>query len=1205
MADSRTVRIFLSSTFRDFGEERDLLVRRVFPALRAKLKDRFVELVDVDLRWGITAEQAERGEVLPICLTEIDRSRPYFIGLLGERYGWVPEKGKYSPNLLRQRRWLREHQGGKSVTELEILHGVLNDPKMAGRARFYVRSTAYARKKGKAYLAQDAEDRRRQQALKARVRASGFPVLRYGTPRDLARRLEKDLWALLDAEFPASAVPDAFERERMRHEAYAAPRRRLYLGGREYVRTLRSLLRRNTPRILITGQSGGGKSALLANALQGLASPKRHLFEHYLGASSDAADPVALVRRLIEFIRRVTGSTEAVPADPQELFDSLPTWLAIASAYATKHRSRFVFVLDALNGLTAHRDLRWLPGYLPPRVQLVVSCLEGEVKAALEQKGPWETLDVVPLDRDAQQQLLAAYLRRYNKTLPPDLTTTGLAHPLARNPLWLKTLAEELRLFGSHEELATRLSTLLGSPKGKRPVEPPTVDDLFEHVLERIEQDQGPALLRDAMTALWASRAGLSEPELLEILAKHAPKKATRSLPPALWAPIRHALDEILLESGGRLVFGHDYAKVAVRDRYLPTDTRQRSAHRSLARQFASQTVDARVAEELPHQWREARAWGELEKTLTDLAMFEALKAHRSDEEHLGYWLSLEAVRGRQIMEPRLKAAWQRWRLPKTKEHTGDVADRLATFLRYAGRGLTGTFVRELAMLAAKVEANTYGSESPQAASRINSVGMLFFGAGDYISAARLLRKALTIIEKAQGAEHTDTGLWAGNLGALLHQMGEYPAAEPLLRRSAAVTEALFGPDHVETSISLEKLGLLLLTMGDHSGAEPLLSRALSIREQTLGLSHRLTGHACFNLGSLFKTAGDYSHADQLFRRALEIAERSGGPEHPETGACLNNLAMLLQATGDYAGAEPLFRRALTIAAKAQGAEHPDTGTSLNNLAGLLEATGDHTGAEPLYRRALAIAEHALGPEHPSTGTRLTNLASLLEAIGGYAAAEPLYWRALAIAEKAHGPRHSDTGTALWALGNCLESAGKPEQAREALERELAITQANQGKDSASAALTQHAIGKLLRALERSAAAQERFAEAVRIYAVQTEDHLEALEDSLEELVRDDVVSGRFDEAIRQLTGIGTQIPRNAANAAGVQAVLDRRVATLVAVQASIAALLEKGREQGFLVYEQVNEALPEDVVEESLIEGVVAALAAAEIFCYEEAPFD
>ena len=136
----RTVRIFLSSTFRDFGEERDLLVRKVFPALRARLRERFVELVDVDLRWGITVEQAERGEVLPICLAEIDRARPFFVGMLGERYGWVPPAEAYSQSLVEQQPWLQPHLGGKSVTELEILHGVLNNPQMAGQAFFYFRS---------------------------------------------------------------------------------------------------------------------------------------------------------------------------------------------------------------------------------------------------------------------------------------------------------------------------------------------------------------------------------------------------------------------------------------------------------------------------------------------------------------------------------------------------------------------------------------------------------------------------------------------------------------------------------------------------------------------------------------------------------------------------------------------------------------------------------------------------------------------------------------------------------------------------------------------------------------------------------------------------------------------------------------------------------------------------------------------------------
>src|SRR5262249_11809547 len=112
MSENRTVRIFISSTFRDFGAERDLLVRQVVPALRARLQERFVELVDVDLRWGITAEQAERGEVLPICLAEIERSRPYFVGLLGERYGWTPAGDAYSAELLAREPWLEQHRGG-------------------------------------------------------------------------------------------------------------------------------------------------------------------------------------------------------------------------------------------------------------------------------------------------------------------------------------------------------------------------------------------------------------------------------------------------------------------------------------------------------------------------------------------------------------------------------------------------------------------------------------------------------------------------------------------------------------------------------------------------------------------------------------------------------------------------------------------------------------------------------------------------------------------------------------------------------------------------------------------------------------------------------------------------------------------------------------------------------------------------------------
>ncbi len=142
LGNDRQIRVFISSTFRDMMRERDLLTREVFPELRRKCAQRFVTFTEVDLRWGITVEQSAEGQVLPVCLAEIERSRPYFLGLLGERYGWIPDE--LDPQLIEREPWLAQHcRDRTSVTELEILHGVLNDPEMQHHAFFYFRDPAY------------------------------------------------------------------------------------------------------------------------------------------------------------------------------------------------------------------------------------------------------------------------------------------------------------------------------------------------------------------------------------------------------------------------------------------------------------------------------------------------------------------------------------------------------------------------------------------------------------------------------------------------------------------------------------------------------------------------------------------------------------------------------------------------------------------------------------------------------------------------------------------------------------------------------------------------------------------------------------------------------------------------------------------------------------------------------------------------------
>jgi hypothetical protein len=116
----RTVRVFISSTFRDMQAERDALVKVVFPALRERLARYRIYLTDVDLRWGVTRAQAENDQALAVCLRQIDECRPFFLGILGERYGWIPTR--LPADSVKMFGWVQQH-GGKSITELEILHG--------------------------------------------------------------------------------------------------------------------------------------------------------------------------------------------------------------------------------------------------------------------------------------------------------------------------------------------------------------------------------------------------------------------------------------------------------------------------------------------------------------------------------------------------------------------------------------------------------------------------------------------------------------------------------------------------------------------------------------------------------------------------------------------------------------------------------------------------------------------------------------------------------------------------------------------------------------------------------------------------------------------------------------------------------------------------------------------------------------------------
>jgi len=102
---SKTFRLFISSTFSDFNEERRLLQTYVFPKVKDYCSGKGYTFQPIDLRWGVSNEAQLDQKTLELCINEVHASKlqphPNFLIMAGDRYGWVPcpyaiEQGEYN-----------------------------------------------------------------------------------------------------------------------------------------------------------------------------------------------------------------------------------------------------------------------------------------------------------------------------------------------------------------------------------------------------------------------------------------------------------------------------------------------------------------------------------------------------------------------------------------------------------------------------------------------------------------------------------------------------------------------------------------------------------------------------------------------------------------------------------------------------------------------------------------------------------------------------------------------------------------------------------------------------------------------------------------------------------------------------------------------------------------------------------------------------
>ncbi|HZZ43486.1 MAG TPA: DUF4062 domain-containing protein [Tepidisphaeraceae bacterium] len=923
MTVDRQIRVFISSTFRDMQAERDYLVKFIFPQMRKLCESRGVIWGEVDLRWGVTDEQAAEGKVLPICLEEIKRCRPYFIGLLGERYGWIPDS--IPADLLEREEWLKEHLHGKtSVTELEILHGVLRNPQMAGHAYFYFRDPKYvesvAEEERKNFVAENENNAEKLRTLKAIIRQSGFPVREnYYDPRALGELVLDDLRKVIDDLFPEGSQPDPLDREAMDHESYAQSRERVYIGRQEYFDRLDAYAAANDAQpLVILGESGSGKSALLANwvARYRKAHPDRLVLQHYIGATPYSADWAAMLRRLMGEFKRRLGIEQDIPDQLDALRSAFPNWLYMAAA-----KGRVVLVLDALNQLEDHDgapDLVWMPPVLPGNVRLMVSTLPGRPLDEI-QKREWPTFKVELLSIDQRRRLISEYLAQHTKSLNPARVERIATSPQSSNPLYLRVLLDELRLVRSHEELEGRIGSYLKAESAY---------ELYEKIIVRWEHDyEGESdLVGDTLSMLWAARRGLTETELLQALGKDG-----EIVPRAVWSPLLLAMSESLVSRAGLLTFAHDFLRGAVEIAYLPNEQNRRRSHLRLANYFERQAFSARRTDELPWQLSRAAAWHRLFKLLANPKFFE--QAWEQNKFNVKVcWAQIEMSSPLRILD-----AYREFiEHPRSvhKDLLWCLGDLLAE---------TGHFEQALTIRARLSDYLKSEGDSIGLASCLNNLAVSIIQRGGWDDATKLLKEAEGLC-----LAHDDLSSLAMNLGnqaSICKMRGQLNQAMHLHKREEALCRK--ANDVGGLARSLGNQATILAMFGEFESALALHEAEERIFRQ-LG---NLDGLQCClgNQAYVFmQITGGIVAADELCRQKEDICRQLGNLDG--LARSLSNRGLILFARGDFQQSMALQKEAEEICRQIG---NDDLLASILGYEGfILMERGDLEGALCLHKKA-------------------------------------------------------------------------------------------------------------------------------------------------------------------------------------------------------------------------------------------------------------
>ncbi|XP_062578941.1 TPR repeat-containing protein DDB_G0287407-like isoform X2 [Saccostrea cucullata] len=935
LKDPRTCRIFFSSPFGGMEEEREELTKKYFPQIHHFCNKYGVNFVAVDMRWGITSEASASSQVINICLRELDRS-DFFAGFFGQRYGWHGRDDSSLQdnfdNAVGRYPWLDKVRD-RSVTELEFLHGHLNNPG-ALPAVLCFRNKEYddkEREEGKkrgdkkhvfkysteSDLATQLMEDLKQRCSQTKDKTYGVH-LSYPNPQECAKIIFDAIWKYLNKVLPQQQSTETETKRSIllaQHDAFLASRQKMYGVQDKNLSSLLSLINKESSSpLLVTGTSGCGKSTLLSVFISKVKSEYRSQFclvYHCVGHAEDSTDPGQILQRLtdeLEFaVDVMEGRRERTTPSKTEVEDvrDIINQLSANISQVQSKGKQCILVIDGVDKVSktsrTEEVLFWLPRNLPDGTKMIVSAnsSQSDIVEELVTNRSYDKLEVQELSEDLRQEVSEKMLMEVGKELSPSQMRKIKESNAAKNPRYLKVLLNELIVFGYFRLLDQKIDSLLKSG---------SVDELFEKVLERLEEDYREIefegnLVEQVTCAICLSRQGMSEAELTDMF----------SVPSHIWSPLFFSVEKYFIDQRGLIQFGFSEFRDAVKRKYLADENLRKKYVQCIANYFEGQKQKlsklhtlknsefARISLELPFAYQTLHETEKLAATLCDLSVLSYLiDGNRYITEVYDLWKS-----------------------------TGYPWDEITEkYLAVVDLQVAELYIN-------KQEDGGVDQESP----------------------------GLMVIDD----------LW--NINRLLDYVHYFNGCEKVLERILDINAKNYNEVNKSKNLTREEALYMLAVVYHHNSK---LQKSTEIHQQVLEIREKRVpdmstadksdlaklGHSYNGIGTNYQITADYEKAEEYLKKSLECAKI--GNAKNDMASCYQNLGNICLATGDYHKAMEHFEEAIQLTKEVFFGHQPlSLGLLYNDLGVCCRRLNQVDNAEKYYQMSLDVKRNTVGNRHP------------------------------------------------------------------------------------------------------------------------------------------------------------------------------------------------------------------------------------------------